>query len=251
MRLQGYATWELVVFLLNGVLFVLIGLQLPHVLDGRRGLLRARADRLRAASSARAVIVVRFLDVHEPYVVRALDRRPAQVARRAGWRERVIVAWSGMRGGVSLAAALAIPLETDAGAPFPERDLIIFITFCVILVTLVGQGLTLPLLIRKLGVHDDGAEEQEELHARLTAAKAALTGSTARGGGLGTRGHPRADARHVPLPQAALRRAGREDRGRRLRGPRAAYQRAVRAGAGRAARGDRGAAQPRARSRTT
>jgi CPA1 family monovalent cation:H+ antiporter len=76
---------------------------------------------------------------------------------------------------VSLAAALAIPLETDAGAPFPGRDLIIFITFCVILATVVGQGLTLPALIRRLGVVEDGAaEEQEELRARLTAAKAAL-----------------------------------------------------------------------------
>jgi CPA1 family monovalent cation:H+ antiporter len=79
-----------------------------------------------------------------------------------------------MRGGVSLAAALAIPLTTDAGAAFPGRDLIIFITFCVILVTVVGQGLTLPYLIRALGVRDDGGEEQEELRARLTAAKAAL-----------------------------------------------------------------------------
>jgi monovalent cation/hydrogen antiporter len=79
-----------------------------------------------------------------------------------------------MRGAVSLAAALALPLETDAGTPFPERDLLIFITFCVILVTVVGQGLTLPLLIRWLRVEDDDSEEQEELRARLTAAKAAL-----------------------------------------------------------------------------
>jgi CPA1 family monovalent cation:H+ antiporter len=76
---------------------------------------------------------------------------------------------------VSLAAALALPLQTDAGRPFPERDLIIFIAFCVVLVTIVVQGLTLPLLIRKLGVREDGTEEeQEELRARLTAAKVAL-----------------------------------------------------------------------------
>jgi CPA1 family monovalent cation:H+ antiporter len=79
-----------------------------------------------------------------------------------------------MRGAVSLAAALALPLETDAGAPFPQRDLIIFLTFNVIFVTLVLQGLTLPLLIRKLGVGDDGDGDNEELKARLYATRAAL-----------------------------------------------------------------------------
>jgi CPA1 family monovalent cation:H+ antiporter len=80
-----------------------------------------------------------------------------------------------MRGAVSLAAALALPLETDAGAPLPDRDLVIFITFMVILVTLVGQGLTLPALIRALGVREDGSEEEaEEVRARLVASQAAL-----------------------------------------------------------------------------
>jgi monovalent cation/hydrogen antiporter len=79
-----------------------------------------------------------------------------------------------MRGGVSLAAALAIPLATDAGAPFPERNLIIFLTFCVIFGTLVVQGLSLPKLIRWLDVRPDESEESEELKARLTAVKAAL-----------------------------------------------------------------------------
>jgi monovalent cation/hydrogen antiporter len=85
-----------------------------------------------------------------------------------------VIAWSGMRGAVSLAAALAIPLETDAGAAFPQRDLIIFITFGVIFGTLVLQGLTLGPLIRMLGIEDDGADEQEELRARLVATRAAL-----------------------------------------------------------------------------
>jgi CPA1 family monovalent cation:H+ antiporter len=80
-----------------------------------------------------------------------------------------------MRGAVSLAAALAVPFTTDAGSPFPQRDLIVFITFSVVVLTVVVQGLTLPLLVRALGVHEDGAaEEREELRARLTAAKAAL-----------------------------------------------------------------------------
>src|SRR5215211_2029282 len=108
-------------------------------------------------------------------VIRTLDRRASQRARRAGWRVRVIGSWSGMRGAVSLAAALALPLETNGGAPLPGRDLIQFITFALILVTVVGQGLTLPWLIRRLGVVDDGTEEEnEEIKARLVIAKAAL-----------------------------------------------------------------------------
>jgi hypothetical protein len=85
-----------------------------------------------------------------------------------------IVAWAGLRGIVSLAAALALPRLTPEGA-FPQRDLIIFLAFVVVLFTLVVQGLTLPLLIRRLGIHDDGAEQREELHARIAAANAALT----------------------------------------------------------------------------
>jgi NhaP-type Na+/H+ or K+/H+ antiporter len=108
-------------------------------------------------------------------VIRALDRRPSQRERRAPAAFRMVVAWSGMRGAVSLAAALALPLETDAGAPLPQRDLILFLTFAVILATLVLQGLTLPALIRALRIRDDGMDrEREELRARLVAAEAAL-----------------------------------------------------------------------------
>jgi CPA1 family monovalent cation:H+ antiporter len=85
-----------------------------------------------------------------------------------------VVAWAGMRGAVSLAAALAIPLETDAGAPFPARDLIIFLTFATILATLVFQGVTMPALIRGLGIEDDGLDHDEELAARLEIAFAAI-----------------------------------------------------------------------------
>jgi CPA1 family monovalent cation:H+ antiporter len=91
-----------------------------------------------------------------------------------GARERLVLGWSGLRGAVSLAAALALPLEVAGGQPFPQRGVIIFVTFCVIFATLVVQGLTLPALIRRLGVPDDGAEMQEELQARLAATDAAL-----------------------------------------------------------------------------
>ena len=122
------------------------------------------------------VVAVRFLwNFIITFIIRAIDRRPSQRARRADWRTRVVAGWAGMRGAVSLAAALALPLHTDAGAPLPGRALIQFITFALILVTVVGQGLTLPFLIRRLGVVDDGTEEErEELRARLVIARAAL-----------------------------------------------------------------------------
>jgi monovalent cation/hydrogen antiporter len=158
------------------VLFVLIGLQLPAILDNLQSLPAGDVARYTAAVVA-AVIGIRFLWLFTmPYVIRALDRRPSQRARRVGVRDRIVYGWAGMRGAVSLAAALALPFETDAGAPFPGRDLILFITFSLIVVTVVGQGLTLPWLIRRLGVHEqEGLEESQETRARLAASKAALT----------------------------------------------------------------------------
>jgi CPA1 family monovalent cation:H+ antiporter len=124
---------------------------------------------------AAVVIATRFIWLFTiPYLIRALDRRPSQRERRVGAGMRVVIGWSGMRGAVSLAAALAVPLTTHAGDPFPDRDLIIFLTFVVIFVTLVLQGLTLPIVIRKLGVTDDGSGDREEIKARLYATKAAL-----------------------------------------------------------------------------
>jgi monovalent cation/hydrogen antiporter len=156
------------VFLVNALLFVLIGLQLPSILDGLAG--RSAASLVgQGAAIVAVVILTRFAwGQVMTVVIRTLDRRPSQRARRATWRERTISGWSGMRGAVSLAAALALP------ARFPERELILFLTFTVIFVTLVLQGLTLPALIRRLRVHDDGAEEREELLARRRATEAAL-----------------------------------------------------------------------------
>src|SRR3954451_18533888 len=99
-----------------------------------------------------------------PYLVWAIDPKSRESDRGVGARGRLVVAWSGMRGAVSLAVALALPLSTDTGARFPERDLIIFITFVVILFTLVVQGLTLPALIARLGVNAaDNGEDDEDL----------------------------------------------------------------------------------------
>ncbi len=175
MRLQGFAVWEILVFLLNATLFILIGLQLPVVVDGIQPLSAVEVAGYAALVCA-AVIGTRFAWMFTvPYLIRFLDRRPSQLQRRVGAAPRVVAAWSGMRGAVSLAAALALPLETDAGVPLPERSLIIFLTFALILVTVVVQGLTLPAVIRRLGVTEDGSEEeQEEIRARLVAARAAI-----------------------------------------------------------------------------
>jgi monovalent cation/hydrogen antiporter len=174
MRLQGVAVWEILTFLLNAVLFLLVGLQLPGILDALSG--RATGELVLWGALVSAVVVlVRLAWVFTlPYVSRLIDRRESRRRRRLGAPERLVVGWAGMRGSVSLAAALAIPLETDAGAPFPGRDLIIFLAFAVILVTLVGQGLTLSPLIEWFGVHDDGEESHEDTLARRRVAEAAL-----------------------------------------------------------------------------
>jgi Na+/H+ antiporter len=174
-RMQGEGLWSILTFLLNAALFILIGLQLPVIVGGLSGLPAAEVVGYAAAVCA-AVIAIRFVwGFAVTALIRMIDRRPSQLARRSDWRTRVISGWSGMRGAVSLAAALALPLHTHGGDPLPGRELIQFITFALILVTVVGEGLTLPTLIRRLGVVDDGSEEErEELRARLTIARAAL-----------------------------------------------------------------------------
>jgi monovalent cation/hydrogen antiporter len=173
-RLQGFFVWDILDFIINASLFALIGLQLRTVVDGLSGFEVGKLAGWGLAVSG-TVVVVRFLWMFTmPYAMRLIYRSPAARERRVGARQRVVVAWSGMRGAVSLAAALAIPLSTDAGAPFPMRDLILFLTFSVIFTTLVLQGLTLPTLIRKLRVTDDGDGETEEVRARLVATRAAL-----------------------------------------------------------------------------
>jgi monovalent cation/hydrogen antiporter len=168
MRLQGYAVWEIVTFLLNALLFVLIGLQLPLILEGLEGQPVGELVWWCVAISL-VVILVRLLWVQLlVFVVRTLDRRPELVPHRTTWQMRTVGGWTGMRGSVSLAAALA--LEPD----FPMRDLILLLTFAVIFATLVLQGLTLPALIQTLGIDDDGADAAEELLGRRAAVDVAL-----------------------------------------------------------------------------
>jgi monovalent cation/hydrogen antiporter len=172
-RLQGYATWELITFLLNGLIFILIGLQLRNVV-ARLDVYSADELIFYAVLVSLTVVLVRMLWVFPAtYVPRWVSRRLRERDPAPPWRSVTIVAWTGMRGVISLAAALALPFQASGGQ-FPDRDLIIFLTFCVILATLVVQGLSLPALIRALGLEDDRIGEKEETHGRIQVAEAAL-----------------------------------------------------------------------------
>jgi monovalent cation/hydrogen antiporter len=173
-RLQGFATWELITFLLNGLIFILIGLQLGRLAKGLDAYTSGQLV-LYALLVSLTVILVRVIWVFPAtYLPRKFSRRLRERDPSPSWRNVSIVAWTGMRGVISLAAALALPFETASGAQFPERNLIIFLTFCVILATLVVQGLSLPVLIRALGLEDDRIGEKEETHGRIGVADAAL-----------------------------------------------------------------------------
>jgi CPA1 family monovalent cation:H+ antiporter len=173
-RLQGYFVWDIVDFLINATLFAFIGLQLRGIVSTLRDY-SAGSLVLYALTVTAAVVLIRFVWFFTvPYLIRMLDRRPEQRERRVSAPWRMVLAWSGMRGAVSLAVALAIPTMTGTGDPFPYRDLILFLTFAVIFFTLVAQGLTLPSLIRRTGVDADDSDSAEELEARLIAAKAAI-----------------------------------------------------------------------------
>lgn len=173
-RLEAFSFWRMVVFLLNGIIFILIGLQLPAVVSGL-GAVSWTELLFYAAAVTAAVVLTRILWVFPAaYLPRLLSKRVRARDPYPAWQHVAIVAWSGMRGVVSLAAALALPLTTAGGAPFPGRNEIIFLSFCVILVTLVFQGLTLPILIRILRIEDDRESHHEERIARKQANQAAL-----------------------------------------------------------------------------
>jgi monovalent cation/hydrogen antiporter len=173
-RLQSQAVWEILVFLVNAFLFALLGLQFQGLVDSLKGFSAGTLLGYGAIVGG-TVIVIRLLWIFpNAYVPRLLFRSIRERDPYPPWQWPVVIGWAGMRGAVSLAAALALPLDTDAGAAFPARNLIIFLTFCVILVTLVFQGLTLPKLIRALHVEADDGAEVEEIKARKHAARAAI-----------------------------------------------------------------------------
>ena len=173
-RLNAQAFWRVLIFALNAILFVLVGLQFPEILR-RVGEQFSPGEIIGYGLLVSAVVVA--VRAVWPYIPAVLGRVFAGVGRLSpgvNWRENLLVGWSGMRGAVSLAAALSLPFTLDSGAPFESRDLIIYLTVAVIFVTLVGQGLTLPLLVRWLGLGAHEAWSPDEAVARLAAAQAAL-----------------------------------------------------------------------------
>ena len=173
-RLQVFEVLWVMDFLINSVLFVLVGLQLSTISSDLSGEPSVTLI-LYAVLVSSAVVGARLLWTFPmSYLPRRLSRRLRERNPHPPWQQVAFVSYAGMRGGVSLAAALSLPLTVGSGDPFPARDLIIFLTFCVILVTLVIQGLTLPFLVRLLRLDEDDEEEREENEARLRAAEAAL-----------------------------------------------------------------------------
>jgi hypothetical protein len=173
-RLQAFAFWEIVVFLLNGFVFTAIGLQLPGILRslGGESLLSPLQNALLVCA---AVVLVRiawvFPGAYLPFLLHKSVRRREPLPR---WQDVAVMGWSGMRGVVSLAAAFALPYVLPNGSPFPGRNYILFLTFAVILVTLLFQGLTLPIVIQNLCIKADNSTDEEERTARLKANQAAI-----------------------------------------------------------------------------
>jgi monovalent cation/hydrogen antiporter len=176
-RLRAYAVWDTLVFILNCLVFILIGVQLPAILERLKGETPIRLLLSYGAVVSVATVLVRIAWVFTAtFVPRKLFPSLGRDEPMPPWRHVFVVAWTGMRGIVSLAAALALPLTMrDGVTPFPNRDLILFLTFCVILTTLLAQGLTLPWIIRRLRVQEDGSQDrEEEVTARYLSALAAI-----------------------------------------------------------------------------
>lgn len=171
-RIRGYSVWESFVFILNGIVFLLIGLELPEIVEG----LRLKGIPLQTAVGygvlVTVVLVVARLISSYAAMIATMIFRPAVVpragSRRRQWLIPVFLGWTGMRGVVSLAAALSIPVMLDSGTEFPYRNLILFITFVVILLTLLVQGLTLPYMIRRANIFERlNSESPEDMRKRL------------------------------------------------------------------------------------
>jgi monovalent cation/hydrogen antiporter len=173
-RLNAQAFWRVLIFALNAILFVLVGLQFPEILR-RVGEEFSVGQIIGYGLLVSAVVIaVRMIWQFLPGSLGRFIQQTGGWAPGEDWRENVLIGWSGMRGAVSLAAALALPFTLDSGAPLGSRDLIIYLTVAVIFVTLVGQGLTLPWVVRKLGLGEHKAWSPDEAVARLATAQAAL-----------------------------------------------------------------------------
>lgn len=175
MRIIARSVWNLLVFLLNSLVFMLIGLQMSDVIESLGGHYSALELAGLGLFVSAVAIGVRFIWVYPvAYLPRWLSGNLREQEPKPRKRELFIISWCGMRGIVSLAAALAIPPTLPGGEPFPHRDLIIFLTFFVIAATLVGQGLTLTPLIRRLKVGSDWSLHDEQQQVRAAMSSAAL-----------------------------------------------------------------------------
>ncbi len=173
-RMRALPVWELVVFILNGLVFILIGLELPDAVRVLSGHALSSAIGYGALLLALVVAVRLAWLFGLTYIPRALSRKIAEKYPASPWRHVLLIGWTGMRGVDSLAVALALPFVIGTGEPFPDREMIFFLTFSVIFGTLVLQGLSLTPIIRWLNVVDDHTTEKEERIARLEANRAAL-----------------------------------------------------------------------------
>jgi CPA1 family monovalent cation:H+ antiporter len=176
-RLQVNGAWEALVFMLNGLVFVLIGLQLPYVLAGIHGKYGTGTLIFYGAVFSTVLIGLRMIWVYPAvkiasYVERRLLGHTDEVDLKP--REIFVVGWTGMRGVLALAAAISVPEVLASGQPFEERNLIVFLAFCVIFVTLVLQGLTLPAMIRALRLAGMTGMDPEEKEARKIVLKSAI-----------------------------------------------------------------------------
>ena len=174
-RLQATAVWDALTFVLNGIVFVLIGLQLPYVMTQIGGLSHRMLLGYGIGFSA-AMIVLRMAWVYgETYIVYAVRRWVQSLeVERPEPRGLFVIGWGGMRGVLSLAAAVSLPYTLSGGGMFPQRSMIIYLAFCLIVATLVLQGLSLPWLIRKVGLSDLGHVDDEEQEARRIMLQEAL-----------------------------------------------------------------------------
>jgi CPA1 family monovalent cation:H+ antiporter len=186
-RLQAFAFWEITTFLINGSLWVFVGVQLPGTLRSAAHIRGGLGHALLLALAVTAVVIVCRVGWVEltTLALRAVDRRETQRGRRVGFRQRAVSSWAGFRGAVSLAAALAVPMTTLNGAAFPDRSLIIFVVSVVILVTVLVQGSTLPVVVRWANMPEDVARSDELRLARQRGAQAALEALPVVAGRLG------------------------------------------------------------------
>ena len=173
-RIQVVGAWKALTFVLNGIVFVLIGLQLPYVMAAIHGKYGLSTLLEYGAIFSVVLIVLRMIWVYPAAKIASLLRRKEHGEEELGSREIFVIGWTGMRGVLALAAAISVPETLENGQPFGPRNLIVFLAFCVILVTLVLQGLTLPPLIRMLGLAGEKGMEPEERYARTVALKEAI-----------------------------------------------------------------------------